>query len=118
MIFTCILNKKTVTLPISFDSQQRCKYDMRKIVNQPNPAQLSKMDRSKEFSNIHGDKMLANISEKIKKDCCAENPNSFWKQENYFVSLPFDPQQKIKPMKASARLMSPTEREFCENEIK
>ena len=76
------------------------------------------MDRSKEFSEVHGRKILIETTEKLRKDCCAESPNAFWEREKYFVSLPFDPQQKIRPMKASARLMSPSERKFCEDEIK
>ena len=62
--------------------------------------------------------MLADICEKLKKNCCAESPNAFWTREKYFVSLPFDKQKKIKPMKASARIMSPSEIEFCVNEVK
>ena len=67
---------------------------------------------------MHKDKYLDEISAKLIKDCCSESPNAFWKREKYFVILPFDPLQKIKPMKASARLMSPSEREFCAKEIK
>ena len=70
------------------------------------------------FSDIHGEKALANITAKLIEDCCSESPNAFWTREKYFVSLPFDPLQKIKPMKASARLMSPSERDFCASEIK
>ena len=76
------------------------------------------MDRCIAFSDIHGEKALANVIAKLVKDCCSESPNAFWKREKYFVSLPFDPLQKIKPMKASARLMSPSEREFCATGIK
>ena len=32
--------------------------------------------------------------------------------------MPLDPAQKVKPMKASSRLMSPSEREFCAQELK
>ena len=67
---------------------------------------------------MHKEKSLADISTKLIKDYCSESPNAFWKREKYFVSLPFDPLQKIKPMKASARLMSPSERYFCAKEIK
>ena len=76
------------------------------------------MDRCIAFSDIHSEKALASITAKMVKECCPENPNAFWKREKYFVSLPFDPLQKIKPMKASARLMSPLERDFCATEIK
>ena len=65
------------------------------------------------FSDIHGEKSLEDIIEKLIKDYCSKSPNAFWTREKYFVSLPFDPLQKIKPMKASARLMSPSERDFC-----
>ena len=67
---------------------------------------------------MHKDKYLADIYAKMIKDCCSESPNSFWKREKYFVIFPFDPLQKIKPMKASARSMSPSERDFCAKEIK
>ena len=76
------------------------------------------MDRCIAFFYSHCKKSLANITEKLVKECCSESPNAFWKREKYFVSLPFDPLQKIKPMKASARLMSPSERVFCAAEIK
>ena len=76
------------------------------------------MERGIAFSETQGDKALANIKDKLVKECCYESPNAFWKREKYFVSLPFDPLQKIRPMKASSRLMSPSEREFCSKEIK
>ena len=76
------------------------------------------MERCKVFSEVHGSKALASITEKLVKECCSESPNAFWKREKYFVSLPFDPLQNIKPMKASSKLMSPSEREFCAKEIK
>ena len=75
-------------------------------------------DRCIAFSDIHGEKALANITAKLIKDCCSEIPNAFWTREKYFVYLPFDPLQKIKPMKSSAHLMSPSEREFCASQIK
>ena len=67
---------------------------------------------------MHKEKSLVDISAKLVNDCCYKSPNAFWKREKYFVSLPFDPLQKIKPMKASTRLMSPSERDFCAKEIK
>ena len=92
MNFTCILNNQSISLPISFNASHKCQALVHNLVSKPNPAQLSNMDRCKEFSDIHGEKMPAEISEKIKKDCCAENLNAFWKQEKYFVSLPLDQQ--------------------------
>ena len=72
------------------------------------------MERCITYAETHKEKSLTGISAKLIKDCCSENPNAFWKREKYFVSLPFDPLQKIKTMKASARLMSPSEIDFCE----
>ena len=83
-----------------------------------NPAQLLKMDRCISFSDTHGEQALADITGKLIKDCFSESPNAFWTRGKYFVSLPFDPLQKIKPMKASTRLMSPSERDLCASEIK
>jgi len=54
----------------------------------------------------------------LKKDCYSDSPNAFWIREKYFVSLPYDPLQRINPMKASAALMSPSERQFYDTEIK
>ena len=71
---------------------------------------LAKMERAIAYSETHSEKMLKEISEKLKEDCCSNIPNAFWKREQYFVSLPYDPLQKIKPMKASARVMTPSER--------
>ena len=76
------------------------------------------MERCIAYAEMHKEKSLADISAKLIKHCCSESLNAFWKREKYFVSLPFDPVQKIKPMKASARLMSPSERAFCAKEIK
>ena len=118
MIFYCVINDCTIEIPISFNSVPKCKSLVQKSVQKSNPAQLLKMDRCIDFSNIHGEKSLADITAKLVKDCCSESPNAFWTREKYFVSLPFDPLQKIKPMKASARLMSPSEGDFCASEIK
>ena len=38
--------------------------------------------------------------------------------KKYFVSLPFNPLETPKAQKTSTTLMSPSEREFCANEIK
>ena len=75
------------------------------------------MERCKSFSELNGVKVLESISAKLKKDCCSESPNAFWTREQYFVSLPLDPHLKVKPMKASAALMSPSEVQFCDAEI-
>ena len=118
MLFSCVINNCTVELPLFFNPSPQCQSFVQKPVYKTNPAQLMKMDRCIAFSNIHGEKALADITAKLIKDCCSESPNAFWTREKYFVSLPFDPLQKIKPMKASARLMSPSERYFCASEIK
>ena len=54
-------------------------------------------------------------------DNCTEDKEFFfdWKYlGSLIVSLPYDPLQHIKPMKASTALMSPSERQFCDAEIK
>ena len=76
-----------------------------------------KMERSLVFSELHGEKALKDISEKLRKDCCSDSPNAFWTREQYFVSLPYDPTQKVRPMKALVALMSPSEVQFCDSEI-
>ena len=76
-----------------------------------------KMECSLVFSELHGEKSLKDISEKLQKDCCSDSPNAFWTREQYFVSLPYDPTKENKPMKASAALMSPSEVKFCDEEI-
>ena len=67
---------------------------------------------------MHKECALSEISSKLEKDCTLESPNAFWTREKYFVSLPFNPLETPKAQKASAALMSPSEREFCANEIK
>ena len=67
---------------------------------------------------MHKEYALFEISSKLEKDCTLESPNAFWTREKYFVSLPFNPLEKPKAQKASAALMSPSEREFCANQIK
>ena len=115
MTFTCYINKRKVILPLSFNSEVKCQ-NITKPDNASIP-RLAKMERAIAYSEIHGEKMLKEISDKLRKDCCSDSPNAFWKREKYFVSLPYDPLQRIKPMKASARIMTPSERAFCEKEI-
>ena len=67
---------------------------------------------------MHKESALSEISSKLEKDCTSKSPNAFWTREKYFVSLPFNPLEKPKAQKSSAALMSPSEREFCANEIK
>ena len=57
-----------MTLPISFQGSRKCPVVVQKSVYKSNTAQLAKMERSKELSEGHGEKMLANISEKLKQD--------------------------------------------------
>ena len=107
MNFTCHINKRKVILPLSFTSEIKCR-----SIKEPEDAsipRLAKMERAIAYSETHGEKMLKEISEKLRKDCCSDSPNAFWKREKYFVTLPYDPLQKIKPMKASARIMTPSE---------
>ena len=68
MKFTCVLNGQPVSLPISFKSVPKCKITKVKPVHTPNRAQLMKMERSKTFSDVHGEKTLKNIAKKLKKD--------------------------------------------------
>ena len=46
MKFTCILNGRSVTLPISFQGSRKCPVVVQKSVYKSNTAQLAKMDRS------------------------------------------------------------------------
>ena len=115
MTFTFYINRRKVILPLSFTSEVKCQ-----TITEPENAsipRLAKMERAIAYSETHSEKMLKDISEKLKKDCCSDSPNAFWKQEKYFFTLPYDPLQKIKPMKASARIMTPSERAFCKKEI-
>ena len=115
MNFTCYIHRRKVILPLSFTSEIKCR-----SIKEPEDAsipRLAKMERAIAYSETHGEKMLKEISEKLRKYCCSDIPNAFWKREKYFVTLPYDPLQKIKPMKASARIMTPSERAFCKQEI-
>ena len=116
-MFICTFDNKYVRLPLSFRNFPICPLPEQSVVQLANPAQLMKMERSKIFSELHGEKALSEITEKLRRDCCSDSPNAFWTREKYFVSLPYDPNQKIKPMKASAALMSPSEVKFCDEEI-
>ena len=77
MTFTCFLNGKQIVLPASRKGIRRCPAPIPKVIMHSKPAQLAKMDRSKYFSEVHGEKMLKDITEKLKKYCCAESPNAF-----------------------------------------
>ena len=118
MLFSYVINNCTVKLPLSFSFSLKCQSFVQKPVKKVNTAQLMKMHRCIAFSDIHGEKALADITAKLIKYCCSEIPNDFWTREKYLVSLSFDPLQKIKPMKASACLMSPSERDLRALEIK
>ena len=78
---------------------------------------MFKLDRSFIFAELHKEKALAEISKKLTKDCTSKSPNAFCSREQYFVSLPFKSESKPAPFKASAALMSLSEREFCKNEV-
>ena len=108
MLFSCVINNCIVELPLFFNPSSKCQSFVKKPVQKTNPTQLMKMDRCISFSDTHGEKSLVDITGKLIKDCCSESPNAFWTRGKYFVSLPFDPLQKIKPMKPSTRLMSPS----------
>ena len=81
MTFSCQLNGKPVTLPLSFHSSAKCKAVISNPIQNPLPALLNKMDRCKAFSEIHSETVLKDISEKLKKDCCYDSPNAFWIRE-------------------------------------
>ena len=89
MTFTCYINKRKVTLPLSFHSEVKC-LSTEELEDASIP-RLAKMERAIAYSETHGEKMLKEISEKLKKDCCSDSSNAFWKREKYFVSLPYDP---------------------------
>ena len=89
MTFTCYVNKKRIVLPLSFTSEVKCQ-----AITEPKNAsvpRLAKMEREIAYSETHSEKMLKDISEKLRKDCCSDSPNAFWKREKYFVTLPYDP---------------------------
>ena len=91
MIFSCVINDCTIELPIFFNSIPKLHSLVQNPELQSSPTQLLKMDRCIAFSDIHSEKSLASITAKLVKECCSESPNTFWKREKYFVSLPFDP---------------------------
>ena len=86
--FTCFMKNKKVVLPLSFRSIPKCRISELPPVSIPNRAQLMKMDRCKVFSEIHGEKALKEITEKLKKDCCSDSPNAFWTHEFFWSHCP------------------------------
>ena len=94
MIFSCVINDCKIELPIFFNSAPKCQSLVQKYVHRPNPAQLLKMDCCIAFSDIHGEKSLANITAKLVKVCCSEIPNAFWKREKYLSPFPLIPSRK------------------------
>ena len=115
--FIYTFDNKFVRFPLSFQAPAVCPIPERFPVQFPNSAQLMKMEHSLIFSELHGERDLKDIYEKLRKDCCSDSLNAFWTREQYFVSLPYDQTKEIKPMKASAALMSPSEVKFCDAEI-
>ena len=91
MIFSYVINDCTIELPISLNSVPKCKSLVQNPMQKTNPSQLLKMDHCIAFSDIHGEKSLADITAKLVKYFCSESPNAFWTREKYLVSLPFDP---------------------------
>ena len=89
------MNNQLVICPWSFESQSKCKVVMPEPVSKPKVAELYKMEHCITYAEMHKEKYLAGIYTTLIKDCRSKNPNSFWKHEKYFVSLPFDPLQKI-----------------------
>ena len=77
MLFSYVINNCTVELPLFFNPSPKCQSLIQKSVQKSNPTQLMKMDHCIPFSDIHGEKSLANITAKLVKYCCSENPNSF-----------------------------------------
>jgi hypothetical protein len=61
--------------------------------------------------------IIKEIKDKIESDCTSDYPNAFWTREQYFVSLPYREDYIPRPQKASANHMSPTELEYCKQEI-
>ena len=118
MLFICTLNDRLISCPLSFEANSNCKMILPGPQSKIKVAELYKMEHFIAYAEMHKEKSLDDISAKLIKDCCSESPNAFWKREKYFVNLPFYPLQKINLIKASARLMSSSEREFCAKEIK
>ena len=118
MIFTCTIHGKRVSTSLYYSTSIKCK----NRVPQSNPTirltELFKMERWIAYAEMHKESTLFEISSKLEKDCTSESPNAFWNREIFFVSLPFNPLEKPKSQKSSTALMSPSEREFCANEIK
>ena len=77
MLFSCVINNCTVKLPLSFSFSPKCQSFVQKPVQKNSPAQLMKMDRCIAFSDIHGEKALADITANLIKNCCSESPNAF-----------------------------------------
>lgn len=74
---------------------------------------LTKIQKIVKHAEIHGQKALQAISDKLHKDCTASRPNAFWTREKYFVALPYKEGYIPKAQKASANHMSPTEQALC-----
>jgi hypothetical protein len=88
MIFSCIVNGKRVSCPLSYESQSKCKIPEKKPVPKfVSTTYLSKLERCVAYADMHRDKALAEISAKLEKDYTSESPNALWNREKYFVSL-------------------------------
>jgi hypothetical protein len=118
-MFEFYLNGTKIQTPLFTEGRSRSREkEQQKVSEQaPSSRDLHKMERSICYAQIHGEKMLKEISEKLITDCTSESPNAFWHREKYFVSLPYDPLVKITPQKASTTLMSPTEIQTFQQEI-
>ena len=69
------------------------------------------------YAEIHKDKALHDISEKLDRDCISKCLNAFWTRGKHFVTLPSSPKSKPIPSKPSPFLMSHFERYFYQKEI-
>lgn len=74
---------------------------------------LSKIQKIVKHAEIYGPAILADIVNKLKIDCTAEHPHTFWFREKYFVSLPFQKEGFIKGQKATENYMSSFKQELC-----
>ena len=114
MIFSCTINGRKVSTPLHYSASFKCKNNVPQSSPTLSLAELFKMERCIAYEEMHKESALSEISSKLEKHCTSESPNAFWTREKYFV-LPFNPLETPKAQKASAALMSPSEREFYAN---
>jgi hypothetical protein len=109
---------KTISIP------SKSSYDTRIGNTKPLPQveksaeKLVRIQKIVNNAEKHGLEIIKDIKDKIEKECTSDYPDAFWTREQYFVSFPYKEGYAAKPQKASANHMSPTEAEYCQNEIK